>query len=115
MAWRDSRRARARLLMFSASIMLGIAALVTIGSLRDSLLQALDNEARAMLGADVYVQAKKPMTDKAEEILNGLSARTLRETAFTNMASAPANHNVRLVQARAVDEGFPFFGKPVSE
>src|SRR6187549_4070092 len=69
MAWRDSRRARARLLMFSASIMAGIAALVTVGSLRDSLLQALDGEARAMLGADAYLQAKRPISEKAEELL----------------------------------------------
>jgi putative ABC transport system permease protein len=116
MAWRDSRRARARLLMFSVSIMAGIAALVTIGSLRDSLLQALDNEARAMLGADVFVQGKKPLTEKAEEILRNLpNAQVQRETSFATMAMAVANQNVRLVQARAVEEGFPFFGKPVSD
>ncbi len=115
MAWRDSRRSRTRLLMFSASIMLGIAALVTIGSLRDSLLQALDNEARAMLGADVYIQSKKPMTEKAEAILNKLPAMKQRETAFTTMARTAGNLNVSLVQARAVEEGFPFFGTPISE
>lgn len=115
MAWRDSRRARGRLLMFSFSIMAGIAALVTVGSLRDSLLQALDNEARAMLGADVYLHAERPLTDKAEDIIRGLGCQVQRETAFTTMARATQSQQARLVQARGVDSGFPFFGRPVTE
>jgi putative ABC transport system permease protein len=113
MAWRDSRRARARLLFFSLSIMAGIAALVTIGSLRDSLLQALDNEARALLGADLYCHAKKPFSPKAEELLTATGAIIQRESAYTTMARS--GENVRLVQARAVDPRFPFFGKPETQ
>ena len=115
MAWRDSRRARARLLMFSLSIMAGIAALVTVGSLRDSLLQALDGEARAMLGADAYLHAKRPISEKAEELLRDQPCQVQRETAFTTMARVTGRDDAKLVQARAVDEGWPFFGKPITE
>ncbi len=113
MAWRDSRRTRARLLFFSISIMAGIAALVTIGSLRDSLLQALDNEARALLGADLYCHAKKPFSPKAEALLALPGAKIQRESAYTTMARS--GESVRLVQARAVDPEFPFFGKPATQ
>ena len=41
MAWRDSRPVRWRLMMFSASIVFGVAALVTIGSLRQNLNDAV--------------------------------------------------------------------------
>ena len=42
MAWRDSRRSRARLLLFSLSIVLGIAAMVAIGSFGRNLEQAAE-------------------------------------------------------------------------
>jgi putative ABC transport system permease protein len=114
MAWRDSRRTRLRLLLFSASVMAGIAALVTIGSLRDSLLQALENESRAMLGADVYLHAKRPVSDKAEALLREHPCEVKREVAFTTMIQKPGAEESRLVQARAVEDAWPFFGKPVT-
>ena len=115
MAWRDSRRARGRLLMFSASIMAGIAALVAIASLRDSLLMALENEARGMLGGDVFLQAKRPFSERAERILTGSGARIQRETSSTLMARAAATKSSRLVEARAVDPDYPFHGRPITD
>jgi putative ABC transport system permease protein len=116
MAWRDSRRARARLLGFSVAIMAGIAALVMVGSLRDSLLRALDGEARAMLGADAYLFAKRPVSEKAEALLKEQPCQVLKETAFTAMARVVSRDSeAKLVQARAVDSGWPFFGKPTTE
>ena len=56
MAWRDSRSSRRRLLLFSISITLGIAALVGIGSFRHSLAQAIDDQARSLIGADLVVE-----------------------------------------------------------
>ena len=115
MAWRDSRKSRRRLLMFSASIMAGIAALVAIGSLRDSLLQALENEARGMLGGDVYLNAKRPFSPKAEKLLSSQGARIQREVAFTTMVRVPESKAARLVQARATDPDYPFYGTPTTD
>lgn len=116
MAWRDSRRTRLRLLSFSAAIMAGIAALVMVGSLRDSLLRGLDSEARAMLGADVYLHARRPVSEKAETMLREQPATILKETAFTAMARVVSRDaEAKLVQARAVERGWPFFGKPTTE
>ena len=42
MAWRDSRRSRRKLLLFSMSIVLGIAAMVAIGSFGKNLEQAVE-------------------------------------------------------------------------
>ena len=58
MAWRDSRSSRRRLLLFSISISLGIAALVAIGSFRRSLTRAIDDQARSLIGADLVAKAK---------------------------------------------------------
>src|SRR5438105_13588856 len=53
MAWRDSRTSRRRLLLFSASIVLGIAALVAISSFGKSLKSALDDQAKSLPVADL--------------------------------------------------------------
>ena len=53
MAWRDSRTNRGRLLLFSSSIVLGVAALAAIGSLGKNLEGAVAEQARTLLGADL--------------------------------------------------------------
>ena len=55
MAWRDSRRSRRRLVLFSLSVVLGIAALVAIGSFTANLRQAIEDQAKTLLGADLLV------------------------------------------------------------
>ena len=42
MAWRDTRTSRGRLLLFSSSIILGVAALAAIGSLGTNLDDTLE-------------------------------------------------------------------------
>ena len=68
MAWRDSRSSRRRLLLFSISITLGIAALVGIGSFRHSLAQAIDDQARSLIGADLVVESTRPFSPEAETL-----------------------------------------------
>ena len=56
MAWRDSRRSRGRLLVFSTALTLGVAALVAIGSLGWNLQRAIHEQARTLVGADVVLE-----------------------------------------------------------
>ena len=65
MAWRDSRSSRRRLLLFSISISLGVAALIAIGLFRASLAQAIDDQARSLLGADLVLESSRPFTARA--------------------------------------------------
>ncbi|MBL9206770.1 MAG: hypothetical protein JNN01_16895, partial [Opitutaceae bacterium] len=48
MAWRDSRASRRRLALFSLSIVLGVAALVAIGSFSANLQQAIEGQAKGL-------------------------------------------------------------------
>ena len=110
MAWRDSRSSRRRLLLFSISITLGIAALVGIGSFRHSLSRAIDEQARTLIGADLIVQSSRPFRPEEETFLHSLGSPQAREVRFTTMAVFPSRNGTRLVHVRAIGGDFPFYG-----
>jgi putative ABC transport system permease protein len=110
MAWRDSRSSRRRLLLFSISITLGIAALVGIGSFRHSLAQAIDDQARSLIGADLVVESSRPFRPEDEALLHSLGEPQAREVRFSSMAVFPRSDSTRLVHVRALGGDFPFYG-----
>ncbi|WP_046244694.1 ABC transporter permease [Hymenobacter terrenus] len=110
MAWRDSRRSRARLLLFMASIVLGIAALVGINSFGDNLARSISEQARELLGADLVLSASKPFAAGLQPTLSKLGVARTQELAFASMVEFRPSGSARLVQVRARDGGF-FYGE----
>lgn len=110
MAWRDSRRSRRRLLLFSASITMGIAALVAIGSFGRALRVAIEQQAKSLLGADLEISTRQPLTADADAFLRSLGGEQARETGFASMVQFPKSGGTRLAQVRALQGGFPFYG-----
>lgn len=111
MAWRDTRASRRRLLLFSLAIVLGIASLVAVGSLRDNLRGAIEDQTKALLGADLIVTSRAALTPDAETFINGLGGEQAREISFNSMLVVPATGATRLVQVRALEGAFPFYGE----
>jgi putative ABC transport system permease protein len=110
MAWRDSRASRRRLFLYSVSVVLGIAALVSIGSFSANVRQAIDSEARGLLGADLVVTSPAPLPAAVMDYLGALGGDIAREQTFTSMLTFPSVGRLRLVQVHAVEGGFPFYG-----
>lgn len=110
MAWRDSRRSRRRLLLFSSSIVLGIAALVSIGSLMEQMAQAVKDQAKALLGADLVITSRRALGESEEQLLQSIGGESSREVAFTSMVYFPESGGTRLAQIRALEGGFPYYG-----
>lgn len=111
MAWRDSRASRRRLGLFSLSIVLGIAALVAIGSFNANLQRAIDGQARTLLGADLEVTSRAALSDEAETFLASLGGGQAREQSMAAMVVFPARENAtRLITLRAMDGAYPFYG-----
>ena len=111
LAWRDSRASRRRLLLFSLSVVLGIAALVAIGSLGANLARAIDEQARGLLGADLVITGRAELGPEARAHLDALGAERAREKSFSSMMTFPgADGAARLVNVRALEGAFPFYG-----
>jgi putative ABC transport system permease protein len=115
MAWRDSRTSRRRLLLFVSSIVLGVAALMAISSVGTNLQQGLDHQAKTLLGADLVIRARQSFNDQAERLLTKVGGEQSREISFSSMVLFPKNGGTRLVQVRALEEGFPFYGEMETE
>lgn len=110
MAWRDTRASRRRLLLFSLAIVLGVAALVAIGSLRDNLRRAIDEQTKALLGADLVITSRSKLTPEANAFIASLGGVQAREISFNSMLAVPGGPT-RLVQVRALEGDFPFYGE----
>jgi len=111
MAWRDSRTSRKKLLLFSCSIILGVAALAAIGSLGTNLQRAIEQESKDLLGADLVITSPEPFSTEQEEFLKQLGGEQSREISLSTMVYFPRNDGTRLVQARALGGDFPFYGR----
>jgi putative ABC transport system permease protein len=111
MAWRDSRSQRKRLAIFSLSIVAGITALVAIHSLKASLQNAIEKEAKALLGSDLQISSRQAISDEAVAEVATKATRISRETSFSSMLYFPTADGARLVQVRGVEGDYPFYGK----
>ncbi|MGZ4986366.1 MAG: ABC transporter permease, partial [Chthoniobacterales bacterium] len=94
--------------VFSISITLGIAALVSIGSFRKSLGQAIDDQARTLIGADLIIESRRAFTPEEETFLHSLGEPQAREVRFSSMATFAGG--TRLANVRALGGEFPFYG-----
>lgn len=115
MAWRDSRRGRGRLLLFSSALTLGVAALVAIGTLRSGLERAIDAQARGLVGADLVLEGRAVPTSEQTAFEDSLGGAVARETALSSMARFVKTDATRLVQVRAFAGAYPFYGQIETE
>jgi putative ABC transport system permease protein len=110
MAWRDSRRNRSRLFLFISSIIFGIAALVAIYSFGFNLKKDVDAQAATLIGADLTINSNKPVDKSMQPLIDSLGDRRSQERSFASMILFPKSSNTRLVQVRALQGGFPYYG-----
>ncbi|HEY4219456.1 MAG TPA: FtsX-like permease family protein [Gemmatimonadaceae bacterium] len=121
LAWRESRTARRRLLLYMSSISLGVAALVAIDSFSENVILSVHEQSRALLGGDVAATRNAPSTKSVDSLTDSLASHGIASTTSTNflsMALVPRTGGTRLVQVKAVAPQYPFFGdiitKPVA-
>jgi putative ABC transport system permease protein len=117
LAWRESRTARRKLLMYMSSISLGVAALVAIDSFSANTTRSIHEQARAMMGGDIAFTGRGLAGDSVHAILDSLRGAGVpveQSTSFASMAIATRTGNTRLVQVRAISSGYPIYGDVIT-
>ncbi|MFS4494641.1 ABC transporter permease [Maribacter sp. 2308TA10-17] len=110
MAWRDGKASGKRLLLFMASIILGIAAVVSIQSFSENLKENIAAQSKELMGADYIIDSNQLPTEKVQKIIDSLGSSG-REVSFASMAAFPKNSATKLVQIRGIDGEFPLYGE----
>src|SRR5215212_7987100 len=111
MAWRDTRSSRRRMFVFSLSVVFGVAALVAIGCFEKSLEVSVNEQARALVGADLVIASREKFTPEEEELLRSIPGDSSREVDFSSMVYFPQTGGTRLAQIRALGGNFPYYGR----
>ncbi len=109
MAWRDGKASISRLMLFMASIILGIAAVVSIQLFSENLKDNIKNQSKALMGADFIIDSRKLPNEKVLAIIDSLKP-SASEVNFVSMAAFPKNDGTKLVKVRAIEGNFPFYG-----
>jgi putative ABC transport system permease protein len=117
MALREIRASWQRLLFFFICIAIGVGSIVALRSVIQSVRVALAGEARSLLASDVLVTSNRPWTDRVrnalrkEESAGRISARSEATEIPTMVRPADGSKaGTRMVELRAVQAGFPFYG-----
>lgn len=111
MAWRDARHNFSRLFLFVASLITGIAAVVALDSLNNSLQQDIDRNAKELLGADYVINTNKKFEP---EMLAAFDSTKFQQAGQADMASMVLflnNNESRLIRLVAFEGPFPFYGE----
>lgn len=116
-ALREARSSWRRLALYMSSITLGVAALVAINSFRTNAVSSVTAEARALLGADLRLSSNREFPQPIELLLDSAAAEydVARVTTVVSMGVAAQSGETRLVQLRAIEPGYPFYGTIVTE
>ena len=109
MAYRDAKASKIRLLLFIASIILGIAAVVAIQLLSDNLKANIQRQSKSLMGADYIIDARQEPTERAQAIIDSLQPDA-KEVNFVSMVAFPKNGGTKLVKVRGIEGAFPFYG-----
>jgi putative ABC transport system permease protein len=117
MAMRETRASWRRLLFFFICIAVGVAAIVAMRSVIQSVRAVFGTEAKALIAADVLISTNREWTPEARTTIDrrlaqfGALQRT--ETVETPTMIRPADPSrtvARMSELRAVQDGFPLYG-----
>ncbi|MFC4094338.1 ABC transporter permease [Euzebyella saccharophila] len=115
MAWRDGRASGKRLLLFMASIVLGIAAVVSVQSFSENLKANIALQSKELMGADFIIDSNKPPNERVMGIIDSLGGADAKGVSFPSMAFFSKNGDTKLVDVKGLEGNFPFYGRLETE
>ena len=110
LARRDLRGGLAGFRIFLACVVLGVAAIAAVGTVRDSIQAGLSAEGAALLGGDAELELTYRFADPEERTWMDSVAEEVSEIAdFRSMAIAGESR--ALTQVKAIDGVYPLIGE----
>lgn len=116
MAAREMRASWHRLLFFFICIAIGVGAIVALRSVIQSVRQTFAGEARTLIAADAIITSNQPLKPEvAAKIADRVTAAGAESTRSIELATMTrpadrADGRARMVEVRAVEAGFPYYG-----
>jgi putative ABC transport system permease protein len=117
MTVREMRASWRRLLFFFLCLSIGVGAIVAIRSVIQSVRQVFAGEARALITADAIITSNRPFDEALTKTVDarleraGAVSHASVEVATMVRAATETPGATRMVELRAVEPGFPFYGE----
>lgn len=115
MAYRDGKASWKKLMLFMASIVLGIAAVVSIQSFSVNLKQNIALQSKSLMGSDFKIDSDKAPNETVIAIIDSLGGADASEINFASMVAFPNHEATKLMQVRGIKGDFPFYGTTETE
>src|SRR5690348_6090378 len=117
MALREIRSSWQRLLFFFVCIAVGVAAIIALRSVVQSVRAGMSQQAQALIASDILLTSNRGFSPKVLETLTA-EERAGRVTDFSRATEIPTMVRpvdsskvvTRMVELRAVQKAFPFYG-----
>ena len=117
-ALRETRSAWKRLVFFFVCIAIGVGAIVALRSVIQSVRYVLSTEARSLLAADIFLSTDRPWQSGTPERIAARVARIPNSEHIDSIEmvtmARPVDERAgitKVVELRAVQPGFPFYGR----
>ena len=116
---RELRTAFRRFGFYGSCIAIGIAVVVGLHSLREAVDSAVDLRSRELLGADLRLESREPLSTEVKRALQKLEQggpiESTELTRLGSMALAERSGRSRLVDLLAIDGLYPLYGEVWTE
>ena len=117
-ALRETRSAWKRLVFFFVCIAIGVGAIVALRSVIQSVRYVLSTEARSLMAADIFLSTDRPWQDGTPDRIASRLARIPNSARIDSIEmvtmARPVDERAgitKVVELRAVQPGFPFYGR----
>jgi putative ABC transport system permease protein len=115
MAWRETRTTWRHCASFCVGIPLGVGILVAISLFATHVEQAVTREARGLMGGDLEIRLSHPLSEQGALAIESLTTRgiaVLHVSELVGMAATvDSRQRTQLVELKAVESRYPFYGQ----
>lgn len=115
-ALRDLLGSRGFTLLFLFNLFLGVSGFVVLHSFRENINVMLGDRAKELLSSDLAISARRDLSEDEERKVEAVFADKVQASqkamgVYSMARSEGEQGRSRLVQLKAVEDGFPYYGK----